>query len=1147
MHKRTPAETAALGPIVHNESYRALVQAIRGGESSLPLFGMPENGKAPLLMALFDELKTSILVVCAGDFAAQRLYGALFPALGDSVRLMPARTVHLAKVRALDRRTMGLRAAALHALISGTPHIVIASVDAVRGRLSAPETFLNCAFSLETGQRIAVEEVCTRLVQGGYIRTENVEDGGEFAVRGGILDIFLPDGTARRIDFFGDEIDSLRVLDPLSQRSGAAVNAVDIPPCVETPMADKDRRALMAAIERHSMRAGEEVRARLQAQYAALSEGDVRTAYEVFALSMPPVSAADYLKEGLLVLDEPMRLSDAATSTDTEIALSARDLADRGQAPIGWHQHLLPYTVVRPRAGTTVLRCSAMMGRTGGGQYWDIRPAPRFQGRMDLLCEDLAYRAANQWRTLILLRDEKRCKNVYQSLSERDRPATLSPDCGRLPEPGETVIALGNWGAGYMMDSQHMLVLTEAELFRTTRSTLHQAAAPVRQAALDLKSGDACVHDVHGIGVYRGLQTITVEGRPRDVIMIEYRDGDKLYVPADQLDRVQRYVGSEGAPPRLSKMGGQEWTRAKKKVSQSVKKLAQDLVAIYAARQALKGHAFAPDAPWQQEFEDAFIFEATEGQTRAVDEIKADMEAPRIMDRLLCGDVGYGKTEVAMRAIFKCVMDAKQAMVLVPTTVLAQQHYNSMTARFAGYPIRTEMISRFRTKTEQAQILSQFNEGKIDVLVGTHRLLGADVKPYDLGLLVIDEEQRFGVGHKESIQDIKRTVDVLTMTATPIPRTMEMSLAGIRDMSIIHTPPEQRRPVNTFVSEESDDLIREALQRELARNGQVYVIYNQVQRMTTLTERLRQLVPDARIGMAHGQMPEVQLEKAMLAFFEGETDVLVCSTIVENGMDVTQANTMIVLDADRLGLSQMYQLRGRVGRSAREAYCYFMTPENKQISETAQKRLDAVQTFTELGSGFRIAMRDLEIRGAGNLLGPEQHGHMHNVGYDTYCRLLAQAVAQARGQEVREEIETKVDAPLAAHIPDEYIKNQGQKVQTYRAIADIAGEEDASRVLSDLRDRFGEVPGAVRDLVSVSLLRARAHALGIEQVTVRPDQVRMKFAAAAQPDPDALMASIRAYGPGAQLMPGSVPTLMLRAKGRSVHDMLASALAFFAH
>ena len=1140
-----------LKPLMEGGAYKRLIGSMKGEQTKLSLFGMPENGKVPLVLSLFYQQKKSIMIVTSGDFSAQKLYAALEPTLGDACLLLPQRTVQLSRARGQNKQTQGLRAKALSRAVSGTPFVIIAGVDAARARLAPPEDFQKHVFTLQKGQRIEINRVMEKLARAGYLRNETVQETGEFAVRGGIVDIFGADGSAVRVDFFGDEIDQIRKLDVLSQRSQEEIQQFALSPAVETPLTHKQAQKALLEMDKIlkniPLSAQNEQSERLRQLHDSIAQGDYTQSYEVLSLFLPAYTAVDYLPaDSILMLDEPIRLSDAAHSSDLEIQSTVVELKEKGMAPLGWENQLAPYVHLTAPPDVYTLSCSAVQ-QTGDSHVFQIRPAQALHGRFDLLADELTLRNKHGYRTVLALQNEKRCQTLYQSLLDRGVSCVVDSEMKNPPQKGYTVLTVAPLGSGFEMGEENYLVFSEHEIFRTQgartpakqKSSL-QAAMP----AVDLKVGDYAVHDVHGIGVYKGLTTITVEGKPKDFMLMEYRGGDKLYIPADQADRLQKYIGNDDTP-KVNKMGGAEWEKAKKKVSRSVKKLAQDLVSIYAARQAMTGYAFSEDTAWQAEFEQAFPFEETEGQLQSVEEIKRDMESNKIMDRLLCGDVGYGKTEVAMRAIFKCVMDAKQAMVLVPTTILAQQHYATMAARFEGYPIRVQVLSRFKTAKEQKQILQEFADGAIDVLIGTHRLLAKDVRPHDLGLLVVDEEQRFGVGHKETIKDMKRSVDVLTMTATPIPRTMEMSLVGIRDMSVIHTPPEQRIPVNTYVSPYDAGLIREAIHRELARDGQVYILYNKVQRMEWLVHELRQLVPEARFTMAHGQMTENQLESAMLQFYEREADVLVCSTIVENGVDIPSANTMIVLDADHLGLSQLYQLRGRVGRSTRTAYCYLLYETNKQINETAQKRLDAIKEFTDLGSGFRIAMRDLEIRGAGNLLGPEQHGHMANVGYDTYCKLLADAVKQARGETPAPTFETTVDAPLAAYLPEKYVGSKEQKVQVYRKIANITGVHDAEDLEKELQDRFGPVPEATRQLIEISLLRALAHEAGVASVTVRQGQARMKFALQAEVDPLQIMQAAERFGQGAHFTKGETPGLLLKLPRASAEEMTEQTMAFF--
>ncbi|MDI6871893.1 MAG: transcription-repair coupling factor [Bacillota bacterium] len=688
--------------------------------------------------------------------------------------------------------------------------------------------------------------------------------------------------------------------------------------------------------------------------------------------------------------------------------------------------------------------------------------------------------------------------------------------------------------------SPRLVYLSELELYgRPHRRRLRPVEEGVRIASFtELKVGDYVVHTTHGIGQYLGVETLEVQGVHRDYLVIRYAGEDRLYVPTDQVNLVQKYLGVEGVAPKLYKLGGAEWSRVKARVKESVRELADSLLKLYAAREAQPGHAFAPDTVWQKELEDSFPYEETPDQLRAIQEVKADMERPRPMDRLVCGDVGYGKTEVAVRAAFKAVMDGRQVAVLVPTTILAQQHYTTFTERFGSFPVKVAVLSRFQTPKEAEEILKQVREGGVDVLIGTHRILQSDVQFHRLGLVVVDEEQRFGVRQKERLKELRKNVDVVTLTATPIPRTMHMALAGVRDMSVIETPPEGRYPIRTYVLEYSDQAVREAVLREIGREGQVYYVYNHVRSIDREAVRLSQLIPEARIAVAHGQMPEGRLEEVMLDFLNGEYDVLLCSTIIESGLDIPNVNTLIVYDADRFGLAQLYQLRGRVGRSNRVAYAYFTYRREKILTEEAEKRLGAIREFTELGSGFKIAMRDLEIRGAGNLLGPEQHGFVAAVGFELYCRLLEDAVKELKGQKEPELPEPTLDLAVDAYLPETYIPDARQKVEIYKKILAVRGEDEARELTDELIDRFGEPPGPVIALLRVARIKAVARRLHVQSVGAGRGVVSVKFLPGVRPPAEKLAALMRRYRGRLAVTVGHAPHLRLQAAGKSDSELL---------
>ncbi|MDL2224621.1 transcription-repair coupling factor [Eubacteriales bacterium OttesenSCG-928-M02] len=1122
-----------LGPIWRTSAYVGIQEAIRGGETALSLFGMPELSKLPVLLGTYYEQNKPILLICGGEYAAQRMYGALSVSLGEECYLLPGRTLNLSRVMEVGEQK-SLRIKALAALAGGERCFVVAGVDGARANLSPKAQFQKALIAVKQGQEMDLDGLIAALVSAGYRREEAIGASGDFSVRGGIVDVYTPEG-AIRMDFFGDEVDSIRRMDALSQRSLEALDAFTIPPYLETPLDEKNRADLMLKLERES---GKSETPRLKERLEELARENLDHVAEVLPLLYPNISAVDYLAEdGILMWDEPSYIRETAKDSDGDLVEMVEKLGEEGHPFLAGQLVGYGELLSAPQMAITF---STMTQRRASGKVYQlpIRSLQPFLGRMDLFSEEMKHRKKANYTTVVALGTQQRCESLYQTLLDRGVDCTYLETVNREIQPGEVVLTPYAIGAGFEYTEGKFALFSEGEVFRNTRSTRRTRRREVVAETLDLKVGDYAVHDIHGIGIYKGLTSIPVAGIQKDFMLIEYRGGDKLYIPADQLNRVQPYIGSDDAKPKINKMGGVEWERAKQKVRKGVKQLAFDLVAVYAQRQALKGYAFSEDTPWQREFEAAFPFDETEGQAEAIEEIKRDMESDRIMDRLLCGDVGYGKTEVAIRAAFKAAMDSKQTMVLVPTTILAQQHYATFTSRCAGYPVAIEVLSRFKNKAEQKEILTRFQTGEIDILIGTHRLLSKDVRPHDLGLLIVDEEHRFGVNHKDAIKDMKKTVDVLTLTATPIPRTLEMSLVNIRDMSIIHTPIEDRNPIHTYVTEYDDELLREAMVRELRREGQAYILYNDVRRMERLSEHVKELLPEARVGFAHGQMGEDMLEQAMMAFYEGEVDILICSTIIESGLDIPTANTIFILNADRLGLAQLYQLRGRVGRSSRTAYCYLTHDPQRMMTETAQKRLTAVSEFTELGSGFKIAMQDLQIRGAGNVLGPEQHGHMAQVGYDTYTQLLAEAIAEAKGEPVETHVEATVDIGIPAYIPDSYIESVEQKVAAYKRIAAIGKRADGVEAIHALTDRYGNPPRAVENLIEVAVLKSLLRENKIASCSIKKGEAVLRFAPEADVQGAQLIQAVQQFGEGASIRNTAPISIAIRDKGAEEGQML---------
>ena len=1076
-----PVGLRALAPLLRDDPGLA---AVLGRKAAV--LAVPEPARAIAIAGLADlSSRAPILVAVPTTNDAERLAGDLAVYLGDEqVEAFPAwETLPFERVSP-GVETMGRRCRVLWRLraTDRLPAIIVAPVRALLQRL-APPTELTEPVTVRRGQELDPAVLVEHLVAMGYRREYQVEGRGEVAVRGSIVDVFGSTGDAPvRIDLWGDEVDRLTTFAIADQRSHQDVDVVELHACREllpTPGVRSHAEALVAAEPW-----GRE-------QWERLAEGQLFDGMESWLPWLVdgddgPHVLTDLLPDdGLVLLVEPRRLRDRAADVLAEEADLARTLAvtwgadDRPFPPLH-----LPYEDLL--AGSDL-------------PAWSVTVAPEGP--------DVATVAAAGWAPVVgdgtpllrqlrdLLADGFRVVIGADGAGSAARLAHVFADGGvdvgidegrgvDLTRPG-AVITVAPLERGFILPSVQLAVLTEADV--TGRRRAHRRARPRRRQAGtgivdDLAPGDYVVHFQHGVARYGGMVTRAINGVERDYLLLEYRGDDKLYIPSDQIDAVRHYTG--GDSPSLSRLGGGDWAKSKARVRAAVTEIAQELVVLYQTRQHTPGHAFAADTPWQAEFEGAFPYELTPDQATAVEEVKADMEAAVPMDRLICGDVGFGKTEVAIRAAFKAVQDGKQVAVLVPTTLLAQQHVGTFSERFAGYPVRVEVLSRFLTPGQQREVGAKVRSGEVDVVIGTHRLLSGDVTFKDLGLLVIDEEQRFGVSHKEQIKQFRTGVDVLTLTATPIPRTLEMSLTGIRDLTVINTPPADRQPILTYVGELDERAVAESIRRELLREGQVFFVHNRVQDIERVAAHLRELVPEARIAVAHGQMDEGTLEKVVLDFWEGAFDVLVCTTIIESGIDMPTVNTLVVDRADLLGLGQLHQLRGRVGRAGQRAYAYLFFPPDRSLSEEAYERLRTIGEATELGSGFRIAMRDLEIRGAGNLLGHGQSGHIAAVGYDLYCQMVHEAVAELKGEPVREPAEIKIEVPLDAHLPSDYVGREDLRLEAYRRLATVGSAADVADVRAEWEDRYGPVPPAGEALLSVARLRAACVRTGIREVTV---------------------------------------------------------------
>ena len=1135
---------------------RELLLSLDAGTSPIAVSGLSGVHRAQLISAVREKTQRPLLIVCADENEANRMALDLTALLGEEASLLFAREWQLRDRVAASHGWEQQRIGSLCRLAAGEAPVLVATVDGLMQRTLPPDALHSAVTQITPGARFDLAALSKKLVESGYTRAETVEGVGQFALRGGILDIYSPLSAPVRVEFFDDEVDAMGEFDLATQRRTQNVKTLTVLPAAEVlPALSAGGREKM--LERLSRAAQKIEKKAADSPIVKTLRGDIeRLANDLplggmdryLAACYPDeVCALDYLSpDTLIAVSDGMRVLERSKNYHWELSEDVKPLIEEGVlcgefASLALSQEALSHRMSAfPVLLLDALPTSRNLLAPRVLLSMNARSLPSYGGSLETAAGDMERYLGAGCGVLVLCGNETRAKNLQRLLEERGLRAQLDLKNTRLPAPHETVIGLGALSAGSEYPQLKLVILTEGQL-TAPLSGKRAKARPKKEtsarAALrsyeDLSPGDLVVHEHHGIGRFAGIERMRVDGVDKDYIKICYAGNDSLYVPATQLDMVSKYIGGHGededGQPRakLSKLGGTDWSRAKTKARAAAKDLAKGLIALYAERQRRPGFAFSPDSPWQKEFEEAFDYEETDDQLRAIAEIKSDMERSTPMDRLLCGDVGYGKTEVALRAAFKAVMDGKQCAMLVPTTILAQQHYNTIAARFDGFPVNVELLSRFKTPKEEEKIIEGLQSGSVDMVVGTHKLLSKSVKFKDLGLLIIDEEQRFGVGHKEQIKNIRQSVDVLTLSATPIPRTLHMSMTGIRDMSVIETPPSQRYPVQTYVMEYSDSVIREAILKEIGRGGQVYFVYNNVRSMEQFAGRLRELVPEARVCFANGQMNERVLEKTMLEFMDHKYDVLLCSTIIESGLDMQNVNTIIIYDADAMGLSQLYQLRGRVGRGVRLGYAYLTYKPNKAMSETAEKRLIAIRELTQFGSGFKIALRDLEIRGAGNLLGPEQHGHMEAIGYDLYCKIVDSAVREAKGEELPKDIDTVVDIPISANIPKSYIPREAERLSMYKRIAFIAAQADVYDVQDELIDRYGDIPEEVQNLIFIALIKAEAQRAYIQRLMVRDGEVRIVFDPEAPMDGAKLFAAANNIA-GAAMLPEEVPTIVIR-------------------
>ena len=1084
--------------------YRSLLAAIDNGACPAAFSGLSAVHRAHFAAGIRQELNRPVVVVCADEGEAERMARDLAALSGEAVRTLSAREFTFHNAAVVSRQYEHRRLSTLRALAAGECPLLVCTVESILQR-TIPKTLLTQAAQvLRMGERHDLGELAGTLAAAGYTRCEQVEGVGQFALRGGILDFFSPAHPKPvRVEFFGDEIDAMGLFDPDTQRRIENLGAAEILPAAEvlpqfTPggyggLLDGLDRLISQAKRR---KGSETLVQTLEEDRERLSASTAFPAMDRYIALIYPVmaTAADYFPEdAVVVLSESPRVAERGKSYLWQLGEDAKALMERGELAgeladfARTFEELTEVLADWPVCYLDAFTSSRYPQRPRTLLNLLTKQLPSYGASLETAVSDLAHYVSDGFRTVVLVSSEQRALNLQALLREQKMTTAVDFQLHELPGYGKAVIAVGGLTAGMEYPVGRFAVLTEGQsLLGKKRRSKPVTNRQKLGSYADLSPGDLVVHEHHGVGRFLEMTKMTVDGVQKDYVKIAYAGADVLYVPATQLDLVSKYIGSgEDAQEtrKLSRLGGTDWEKAKTRAKKAVKDLAKGLIQLYAERQRQPGFAFSPDSPWMKEFEDEFEYAETDDQLRCIAEIKQDMEQARPMDRLLCGDVGYGKTEVAFRAIMKCVLDGKQAAILVPTTVLARQHYLTAKQRFAKHPVEIDVVSRFRTQTQMKDTLRRLEQGGIDLLIGTHRLFQKDVKFKDLGLLVIDEEQRFGVQHKEKLKELSKQVDVLTLSATPIPRTLNMALSGIRDMSTLEEPPMDRQPVQTYVLEHDWGVLSDAMRRELERGGQVYYLHNRVETITRTAARIKEMLgEDVAVAVAHGKMSQEELNDVMTRMSDGEVDVLVCTTIIETGIDIANANTLIIEDADHMGLAQLHQIRGRVGRSTRRAYAYLTYRRGKVLTEVASKRLGAIREFAEFGSGFKIAMRDLEIRGAGNVLGPEQSGFLLSVGYDMYLKLLEEAVLEERGEKPERPTECAADLSVAASIPDRYVPSPEQRMDLYRRIAAIRSEADADDVMDELIDRYGDPPRTVNNLISVALLRADAARNGISQI-----------------------------------------------------------------
>lgn len=1129
---------ALISPLTQMNEFNEIKTALQKESGLIQVSGCIDSQKTHFMYALSREFKNKI-IVASNELKAKEIYED-YKSFDKQVMLYPAKDLIFYNADIHGNLIAKQRIHVIKEIMKEEGVTIILTLDGLMDYLVPLKAVKNSLIQIDQDSSIDIESLKARLIGLGYEKVPQVEASGQFAIRGGIIDIFsLTEENPYRIELWDEDVDSIRSFDVESQRSIEQLEHIVIYPAAEIvldsnrvlegikkieaeakPYIEKLRKEMKTEEAFRIKSAVEEVKEQLLELGGLGTKGIdsyIKYFYEDAATFL------DYFESNdtILFLDEPNRILEKGEAVEQEFRESMIHRIEKGYILPGQMDILLDHKQIVARISK--MRGLALCTLEGKQQEFKIgnrygitaKSLNPYNSSFELLVKDLQGWKKAGYKVILLSASKTRAMRLAQDLRDYELNAFYSEDLDKEIQNGEIMTAFGNVHKGYEYPLIKLVIISETDIFGAEKKKKKKRKVyegQKIQSFSELKVGDYVVHENHGLGIYKGIEKIEVDKVAKDYIKIEYASGGNLYILATQLELIQKYAGSDAKKPKLNKLGSQEWNKTKTRVKGAVKEIAKDLVQLYALRQEKEGYIYSSDTVWQREFEEMFPYEETDDQLLAIEAVKKDMESPKIMDRLVCGDVGYGKTEIAIRAAFKAVQDGKQVVYLVPTTILAQQHYNTFVQRMKDFPIRVDLMSRFKTQSEMKKTVEDLKKGFVDIVVGTHRVLSKDIIFKDLGLLIIDEEQRFGVAHKEKIKQLKKNVDVLTLTATPIPRTLHMSLIGIRDMSVLEEPPMDRMPIQTFVMEYNDEMVREAIQRELAREGQVYYVYNRVNNIDEITNSIAALVPDANVAFAHGQMNEHELEKIMYNFINGEIDVLVSTTIIETGLDISNVNTIIIHDADNLGLSQLYQLRGRVGRSNRTSYAFLMYKRNKMLKEIAEKRLHAIREFTELGSGFKIAMRDLEIRGAGNLLGAQQSGHMEAVGYDLYCKMLNEAVKSLKNADIEEDkFDTTIDIDIDAFIPEKYIASEFQKLDIYKRIASIENEEECDDMLEELIDRFGDPPRSVTNLLAVAHIKALATSVFVTEVSQKGDAIKFTMYEKAKVNPSKIPSLLDKY------------------------------------